>query len=76
MTRSMLFQKIDLRPRREKKNLLSAALMETVSEAASSIWKVPLKLPSVMELNLPVGIPVVCLWDKTWKPLGDGVGVG
>lgn len=29
-----------------------------------------------MELNLLVGIPVVCLWDKTWKPLGDGVGVG
>lgn len=47
----------------EKKYLLSAAVMETVSETASSIWKVPLKLPSIMEMNLLVGIPVVCLWD-------------
>lgn len=38
----------------EKKYLLSAAVMETVSETASSIWKVPLKLPSIMEMNLLV----------------------
>lgn len=68
MTRSMLFQKIDLRPRRKKKYLLSAAVMETVSEAASSMWKVPLKLPSIMEMNLLVGILLSAYGTRPGSP--------
>lgn len=60
MIRSMPFQKIDPQTQEGK---------ETSVVARESLWH--LEGPSkvhVMELSLPIGIPVAYLWPRTLKP--------
>lgn len=67
--RRLPFQKVGPQPQEGKETSFCHAAMETVFGAVSSIWKVPLKY---LELNLPIGVPVVYLWDKILKPIIPG----